>query len=210
MSWLIIWQRRWSSPARLWDWSVTLWANVLVYFSPKNKTSENWRSLGWLYRYKTLRIFKITYFCSTEEKYYTGLEHEHMLCWSSGNLIIWLAKQWTGWNLTEWKWRKEQDAELDETQQDANKKLNFPWLSEDLRVNISVRVSTSRLSFEMLTILYCVGICNLNRTALNVWERDQPHDKEMVHFTKLTACWISEKHYFYILFITSLHAILSE
>jgi len=106
--------------------------------------------------------------------------------------------------------KKEQDAELDETQQDANKKLNFPWFSEDLRVNLSVCVSTSRPSFETLTVLYCVGICNLNQTGWKVWEQKQPHDKEMAHFTKLMARWISEKHSFYILFITFLHAILSE
>ncbi len=44
----------------------------------------------------------------------------------------------TGWNLTEWKLRNEQDVEQDETQQDANKKLNFPWLSEGLRAYMSV------------------------------------------------------------------------
>ncbi len=61
-----------------------------------------------------------------------------MLWSSSGTLIIWMEIKWTGWNLTEWKLRNEQDVEQDETQQDANKKLNFPWLSEGLRAYMSV------------------------------------------------------------------------
>jgi len=51
--------------------------------------------------------------------------------------------------------KKEQDAELDETQQDANKKLNFPWLSEDLRVNLSVGVNFKTIFWNFDNIILC-------------------------------------------------------